>query len=162
MSTLEAVRAEADADLYPRDILIGCESALVVFASAFMGRQDAIWMADAGLTATCVDHDPVTLRRMQALYPAGWEFVEADAYRFAEETGGQWDVVSVDSPTGEAFVRCAGLLPTWCDLARRAVVLGCGKEGHALEAPGGWTMTRFMRRSSFEGGVYWAVFERAA
>jgi len=160
MQTLADVRTAADESLYPRHVLQGCETALVVFAAAFMGRQDAVWVAEAGLTATCVDHDARLLRRMERMYPAGWEFVCGDAYEFAEESGGQWDVVSVDCPTGQ-FERCAALLPTWCDLARRAVVLGTGPEGAGLVPPGGWVLTEWLRRSDFvEGGVYWAVIAR--
>lgn len=155
--SLDDVRVEADRELYPRRVLAGCETALVLFAGAFFGRQDAVWIHDAGMRATCVDVRP--LDAMAALYPAGWEFVEADAFEFCERSGGQWDVVSVDCPTN-LFRRCAESLPLFCDLARRAVVLG--SDGSRVVAPAGWVVTETRQRSSFRGGVYWDVIERAS
>lgn len=158
MVTLAEIRDEPTGALYPRDLLHGCESALVLFAAGFYGKQDAVWIADAGLTATCVDTDDEKLGAMVLAYPEGWEYVHADCFTYASMTERCWDVVSVDCPTN-LFDRCAGALPLWCELARKAVVLGCAKDTGIL-APTGWAMTDLRYRSSFQGGVYWAVFER--
>jgi hypothetical protein len=155
-ASLDEVRDRGD-ESYPVRLLEHCDTALILFAAAFYGRQDAVFVADAGVTGTCVDVAP--MHEMARIYPPDWTFVTADAYRFAEDTGGQWDLVSVDCPTG-AFRECAERLPLWCDLARRAVVLGTGSELE-VRPPPGWTLTDVRRRSDFKGGVYWAVVERA-
>lgn len=155
--TLDDVRAQSDR-AFPARVLRGQETALVLFAAAFNGRQDAIHVADAGLVATCVDNDGRALDRMYGIYPPAWSFVEADVFEYAESTGSMWDVVTVDCPTG-AFERCAELLGLWCDLARHAVVLGTGDKT-TFQAPDGWALQEIVRRSDFAGGVYWAVFQR--
>jgi hypothetical protein len=149
----------AEGKLYPRHVLEGAETALCVFAAAFLGRQDAHWLNEAGLQVDCIDIDLPRLERMKALYPESWRYLCVDAFDFAKNTGGMWDVVSVDCPTG-AFQRCADMIGTWCDLARQAVILGTGHDT-ALTPPPGWKLTDFRRRSDFKGGVYWAVLERA-
>lgn len=154
---LDAVR-ERSADVYPRTYLDDSETALVIFAAAFMGAQDAIWIHDAGLTATCIDNDADRLDRMQGLYPAGWEFLHVDAYEWLETAEGAWDVVSVDSPTGH-FDRCAERVGVFCNLARSLVVLGIGTDTH-VEPPDGWELVETIKRSDYEGGVHWAVLCR--
>lgn len=160
MVTLDAIRQKGYAAIYPRQVLEGCESALVLFAAGFLGKQDAIWIADAGLTATCVDVDAGRLGEMEAVYPEGWEFVTADVFAYAMTTDRQWDVLSIDPPTN-LFEQCAAWLPRWCELARRAVILGCGESTDILP-PSGWQLNDMLYRSSFQGGVYWAVLEKAS
>lgn len=157
-ATLDAIRQPSAAALYPSAVLDGCESALVMFAAAFLGAQDAVWIADAGLTATCVDTDLEKVAEMAPAYPTDWEYVVGDAFDYATRTKRRWDVVSVDCPSN-LFERCAEFLPVWCLLARRAVVLGCGR-GTEIVAPDGWQVTDRLHRSNFRGGVYWAVLER--
>lgn len=159
MVTLEAVRASASPDLYPRHLLPGCESALVLFAAAWHGKQDAVWMAEAGLAATCVDVDAAKLDEMAGAYPDGWEYVVSDVFEYVLRTERKWDVVSIDCPTN-LFERCAELLPLWCRVARKAVVLGCGA-GTMVVVPEGWSTGARLHRSNFNGGVCWAVLERA-
>jgi hypothetical protein len=152
----------ADRGLYPADILQDCETALILFAAAFHGRQDGIWIADAGIRATCVDIDADKLTAMKPLYPSNWEYVIEDAFEFAERSHTlaqrQWDVVSIDCFTNH-FDRCAELLPLWCLLASKAVVLGIDER--PLTIPEGWELSGRKFRSNFNGGVYWAVIERA-
>lgn len=158
MVTLDTIRHGAAPDIYPRHLLVGCESALVLFAAAFHGQQDAVWMAEAGLRATCVDIDEERLGEMEAAYPSSWEFVPGDVFEFATAAECQWDVVSVDCPTN-LFYRCAEFLPVWCLLARHSVILGCNNR--YLDVPVGWRETERRHRSNFLlGGVYWAVLER--
>jgi hypothetical protein len=137
---------------------VGLPISFVFCSAAWHGRQDAIWIADVGLTATCVDMDGDRLGEMEGAYPAGWEFVNEDVFEYATRTDGRWDVVTVDCPSN-LFGRCAELLPLWCLLARRAVVLGCGTST-PLEVPDGWALTSRWYRSDFLGGVRWAVIER--
>jgi hypothetical protein len=133
---------------------------LVLFAAAFGGAQDAAFIRDAGLRGTCVDNDVERLGQMADEFPAGWEFVPDDVFEFAETAfleGWQWDVVSLD-PFTNLMARCAAELDTWCALARRAVILGGGRE--KLRPPAGWRVTERLQRSSFNGGTFWTVLER--
>lgn len=154
---LDAVR-ERSADVYPRTYLPGSKTALIVFAAAFMGAQDGIWIHDAGLTATCIDHDADCLDRMQGLYPPSWEFLCVDAYEWLETAEGAWDVVSVDSPS-DHFGRGAGLIGAFCKLARRLVILGIGTDTQ-VDAPEGWEVVDCIKRSDYVGGVFWSVLCR--
>jgi hypothetical protein len=154
--TVDDVRAHGDRALYPTEVLEGCESALVLFAAAFLGRQDACWVEEAGLVATCVDSDDRRLQEMLRLYPEDWTFVRDDAFSFVTRTARMWDVVSVDCPSG-AFERCAAHVTQWCQVARRAAIIGTAP-GERLAQPPGWRVTRRIRRSSI---AYWTVMERA-
>jgi hypothetical protein len=143
---------------YPVHALDGCETALVLFAAAFGGAQDAAFVRDAGLHGTCVDKNLAGLE--QGDYPTDWAFVEADVFRWAPAqlvAGNRWDVVSLD-PFTNHFDHCGMLAPLWCALARRAVILGCAG-GTVIDVPGGWRITGKHHRSSFNGGTYWAVLE---
>ena len=154
--SLANIRDSAD-NTYPVSVLEGCETALLLFSAGFFGSQEAIFVADAGLTATCVDIRPKRLHEMAAVYPSGWEFLVDDAFDFAETTERQWDVVSVDCPSG-AFQRCADMVYVWCGLALRAVVLGTGPSS-SVTAPAGWRITSVQKRSDYRGGTYWTVLE---
>jgi hypothetical protein len=135
--------------------LVGSETALVLFAAAFHGAQDAIWIADAGLQATCVDTDAGKLGEMVLAYPEGWEYVTGDVFTYASITERTWDVVTLDPPS-PLFQQCADSLPLWCELARNAVVLGVGRTTNVV-APAGWEASELRYRSRFLGGVYWVV-----
>jgi hypothetical protein len=154
--TLDSIRAQGSAP-FPTEALEGSTTALVLFAAAFHGRQDAIHIADANLTATCVDTDAHKLGEMVLAYPERWEYVTGDAFEYALRTERQWDVVTLDPPSN-LFQDCADRLPVWCRLARRAVMLGTGKTTR-VEAPEGWAVTGTLWRSVFLGGVYWTVLE---
>lgn len=158
MKTLEQVRDPGAGLSFPCDRLTG-EDALVLFAAAFLGRQDAFWIAEAGLLGTCVDLDQKKLREMEELYPAGWNFLYAEVFEFANATQGVWDVVSIDCPSG-AFHRCARLLPLWCGLAERLVILGTSPTTR-IDPPPGWELVDRRHRSTFKGGTEWAVLEPA-
>lgn len=145
--------------VFPSDVLVGCDTALVIFCAAFGGKQDAHWIAEAGLTATCVDEDGKKMDEMWRAFPEHWEFVTADAYEFAAHSDRQWDVVTLD-PFTHDFERCADCIEMWCRLARRAVVIGTGNET-VVEVPAGWQVSAVLRRSDYQGGVFWTVLERA-
>lgn len=157
MVTLDQVREGAAPDYYPRHAIVGGNTALILFAAAFYGQQDAIWFAEAGVTATCVDTDGDRLGEMQDAYPDDWKFVNADAFEFSLRTSGKWDVVSIDCPS-PMFDRCAELLPLWCRMANRTVILGSGRKMLFTDVAG-WKLTDSVFRSHNYGGVYWRVFE---
>jgi hypothetical protein len=162
--TLDRIRALAEHEgaCLPRDLLPGCWTGLVLFAAAFNGRQDAVWLEEAGILATCVDLRDVDLCRMRDLYPPEWRFVWADAFEFADQSktlGLRFDVVTVDCPTG-LFDRCLGLLELWTTLARRLVVLGMSSRAETPTPPGGWAVAARTRRSDFRGGVDWLTLEK--
>lgn len=161
-ASLAAVAWEDEADFYPRAALEGAGDALVLFAAGFWGRQDAVWVARAGLQATCVDIDGPKLEWMAGIYPPSWEFVRGTVFAYAAGMDGkrQWDVVSLDPPT-HLFQQCSGLVPLWARLARRAVILGCSAR-HLPETPDGWQALKPLQRSNFNGGVAWATFMKEA
>jgi hypothetical protein len=156
-ATLEELRDEQAGRAFPRALLRRCNTALVLFAAGFYGRQDAFWVADAGLRATCVDNDQAFLGRMQKVYPNTWEFTQADAFFYATYTDRRWDLVTVDCPSN-LFDRCASEMETWCRIADTAVVLGTGKDT-VVETPPGWRFVGRRHRSDFVGGVYWTILE---
>lgn len=143
---------------FPSWLLHEGDTALVLFAAAFGGVNDAQYLRDAGLTGTCVDIDHEKLGEMALQYPEGWEYVHADVFDYALWTQRTWDVVTVD-PFTNLFGDCAVKLPIWCAVARKAVVLGCGRD-QELNVPDGWTVAEMRRRSGFNGGVFWAVIVR--
>lgn len=156
-TSLAEVRDLQSGVSYPNLKRLGSETALVLFAAQWLGKQDAYWIADAGLQGTCVDVQPDKLNQMEQIYPEGWEFVCADVFPFTEQTSRVWDVVSIDCPSN-MFQQCADLLERWCSLARDAVILGTGWDTK-VEAPDGWQVTDVRKRSDYDGGVYWTVLE---
>jgi hypothetical protein len=94
---------------------------------------------------------------MEAVYPEDWVFVVGDAYRYATFAAAA-DLVSIDCPTGQ-FERCAEMLPLWCELARRFVILGTGTDTQ-VDPPPGWTLLERRHRSNFAGGTEWAVLRK--
>ncbi len=159
--SLADIRYSEEAHLYPSDALDGLQSCLAGFCAGFLGRQDCVWIAEAGLDAVAVDIDPERLAEMRPLYPAGWEFVEADVFEYARQRyaqGARFDVVNLDPPTN-LFDRCADDADLWCSLARRIVILGVGRHTE-LDVPVGWELLNVTKRSRFEGGTYWTVLGR--
>lgn len=157
--TLASIHDPEGADLYPRHVFEGAETALILFAAGFHGRQDAYWAAEAGVRGTCVDHDAKRLGEMQLIYPDGWSFHVRDVFEFADHAHGRhWDVVSLD-PWSGLFQECADCLPLWCSLASKNVVLGRGV-ATTVDPPDGWTITETLKRSKFNGGIYWTVISR--
>ena len=152
--TLEDVR-DPDDRSFPTGVLRDCKTALVLFSSAWYGKQDAYYVAAAGLRATCVDIRNDNFEDMERLYPDDWEFIQDDAYEFVRQTHRRWDVVTVDCPSGH-FQKCADLLPLLCRLARVTVILGSGVDTR-LVPPEGWRVVTRNRRSMMYGGVYWTV-----
>ncbi len=146
-------------NVFPVDALEGSTTALVLFAAAFGGRQDAWFIADAGMRATCVDIQLKPLLEMRHKFPEHWDFVVFDAYDFPQHTRKLWDVVTADVATND-FDRAAAMIEDWCGLARRTVILGTG-EHTQLEVPEGWKLVERLHRSDYAGGVYWAVLQRA-
>lgn len=156
--SFEAIEVPYCGTVYPTDLLDGCETALCLFSAAWHGRQDVYWLAKAGLVGTCVDLDGEKLAEMQAVYPDGWEFVEADVYDYVHDQPREWDVVTLDPWTGQ-FERCADMIDVWCSLATKVVILGHGNYRlREPEAPEGWKLERKIRRSDFKGGINWLVF----
>jgi hypothetical protein len=154
-TTFDELRSD-DAN-FPHAALVGCETALVLFGAGFYGRQDAFWVAEAGLHATVVDTDQKRLDAMEDVYPEDWEFVCADAFIYAKNCDRQWDVVTLD-PFTNTFDRCADNIRQWCKLARYAVIMGTGANT-VVQTPEGWHVTAGVRRSDYAGGVFWTVLE---
>lgn len=147
-------------EAFPAELLVGCEEGLVLFAAAFGGAQDARFLADAGLRATCVDIDKLRLDAMRPDYPPDWNFVYGDAFEFAtlmKASRRRWDVVTVDCPTN-LFPACSLAVDLWCSLARELVVLGCAADTF-IDPSEPWRETDRRKRSNYAGGVFWSVIE---
>lgn len=140
----------------------GLSSAFIGFAGGFDGRQDCAHIEAAGLTAVCVERDPARIAGMDDLYPADWRFIEADVYETARRCfalGEHFDLVSLD-PYSSQFQECADRLDLWMKLATRKVVLGTGRDTWLPLDLDGWQITDTIQRSSFNGGVFWTVYDR--
>lgn len=157
--TLEHVAMQARP--YPTHLLEGCETGLCLFAAAFLGHNDAVHMAEAGLRVTCVDIDNERLMEMRRIYTDDlWKWAVFDAWEFAEWSHGnkhRWDAVSVDTFTGDAMRRSLDSLDLWCSLARKAITV-THVNGEPYQAPEGWRSSLFERTID----VNWLVLERDA
>jgi hypothetical protein len=149
--------------VYPNLEQYAGDTALCLFCAEWLGMQDAYWVAKAGLVGTCVDVQGEKLEQMREVYPDEWRFLTEDVYDFtelAEECGWKWDVLTLDPWTGQ-FEQCAELLPRWCALASKVVILGHGNYRLTPpEAPKGWTLSETIKRSDYKGGIYWLVFTK--
>lgn len=152
--TLEHVAI--DATPFPVDVLEGASSGLILFAAAFLGVNDAIHFALAGVRdVTLIDVDGARLDEMVGLYrDPSWYFLERDAWEFASdahEKGLAWDVVVVDTFLGDATDRSLADLEHWTRIANRAVV--ATTVGLYADVPRGW-YGRLRRRTA---GADWLV-----
>lgn len=153
--------AAVTVDPFPVHALEGCETALVVFAAAFGGAQDAAHIRDAGMWALCVDSDSHAMDEMRMDYPYDWSFFRGDAFAWLDynlKRGDVYDVVTLDPFTGDLMDRTIEALPDWCRLARKTVIVGV--DGRELNPPAGWRISSKVWRSDLKGGVFWAVLER--
>lgn len=143
---------------YPAWLLDGCETGLVLFAAAFLGHNDGIHFARAGLRTVCVDVSADRLSEMRHMYPDDWGFVPADAWSFAaatRELGARFDAVSVDTWTGDLERRSLNSLDLWCSLANNVVTV-THTTGSDYTAPDGWNTSLFERAPN----VNWLVLTR--
>jgi hypothetical protein len=142
---------------YPIWALKGCETALIVFAAEFGGMNDAAWIVDHPLSVTCVDINEEKLEEMRVHYPADWSYICMDAYQLPSSI--RYDVVSLD-PFTNHFQKCADQIALWCQIARYAVIIGTGTDT-TIVSPPGWQQTDCLKRSDYQGGVFWTVLEPA-
>jgi hypothetical protein len=145
---------------YPADLLPDGGTGLSLFAAAYLGSNDSVHFARKNITTTCVDADREKLDLMAALYPEEWRFVATDAWAFAEQAvaaGDSWDVVSVDTFTGDASNRSVKMLDLWCGLARKLVTVTVGRLDTVDSVPDGWSHSRLFRTAR----ASWLVLTRA-
>lgn len=87
---------------YPAYILEGASSALCVFVTFFLGRNDVLYVHDAGIEkVTLVDIDEWGLEAMKKIYPTHWSFVRSDYLKYLDdaiERGEHYHVVTCDQP----------------------------------------------------------------
>ena len=140
-------RISADARVYPAYLLDGVETGLALFAAAYLGHNDSIHFARNDLVGTCVDTDRERLVQMSDLYPDDWRFYNEDAWDFAYQArirGERWDVVSVDTFTGDATDRSVRTIELWCSLARKAVTMTLAR-GMDYQIPRGFAASLMPR-----------------
>ncbi len=155
-STIERIADEAQP--YPAQYLEGLETALCLFGAAFEGRNDAVHMWEYGIRTNVVDVDFGALSKMRRLYPDDWQFVNVDAWEYAEAARREelvFDVVSVDTFTGNAELRSLASLELWTSIAGYLVTL-TATPGHPFDVPDGWLVSRHWRAP----GVYWLCLRR--
>lgn len=146
------------ARIYPSYLLPCGGTALSLFCAGYHGWNDTIHFQRQHMTTTCVDTDKDKLWEMATVYPAGWEFVVEDAWKFADysaEDGRMWDVVSVDTYLGDATDRSLADLSVWTRLARELVTVTAPLHG-SVDPPNGWRAFAFPRSTSAE----WMVLQR--
>lgn len=155
---------------YPKELLAGAESGLLLFASGFGGMNDGYWFREMGVpNVTAVDIDQETMESMRREYPLTWTWQVADAFEFAmlaAERGDLWDVVSADLPSSMPL-QMVDDLPLWSAIAARfliSTVMRHNFPGRPVlsqlpEPPAGWHYQRLIKRSEHRGGVYWLVSE---
>lgn len=136
---------------YPRELLADCDTGLVLFAAAFLGHNDAVHFAEAGVRdVTLVDVDGERLGEMAELYRSDeWTFVEDDAFAYSRDArglGAKYDAVSVDTFTGAAMDRSLDDLCQWTELARRVVTV-TALVGSRFSVPLGWNASTLDRGS---------------
>lgn len=162
---------DAEALAFPREILNGVESALILFASGRGGAADGRWLAEAGIQdVDFVDWDTETLNPMMQLVPRTWQ---AHALNILEHydriaPGKSWEHLSADPPSHLAPI-IFGQLPEWLSRAaisatitlyRHCFIGEPSLDAPELVAPVGWVFTKLIKRSDFRGGIYWLVAER--
>ena len=129
---------------YPAYLLPEHGTALALFSAAYLGHNDVIHFARAEMHTTCVDIDAQRLDAMAEVYPYDWDFVVSDAWEYAEQAEETWDVVSVDTFTGDATDRSLQTLDLWCSLAEKLVTATIA-DGQTYQAPDGWKADVFPR-----------------
>lgn len=154
MDSLEGLRKRAGP--YPTDLLEGCGAALLLFGAGFLGMNDGIHIADAGMYAVVVDIDRHKLEAMQRIYPSDWAFIEADAWECAEHLDSKFDVVSVDNYTGDSERPVLESLHLWCSLAIKLVTVTKTAKNLPHTIPYGWQPSLVQRSSR----ANWLVLER--
>lgn len=161
---------DAEALAFPREILDGVESALILFGSGRGGAADGRWFAEARIeNVTVVDWDAATLDPMMASAPASWRCVCTDISEFERVLlSRKWGHVSADPPSQLApqilermqrWLECAYASAT-ITLYRHCFIGEPSLDAPELVPPAGWTFTELILRSDFRGGIYWLVCER--
>jgi hypothetical protein len=159
MLETEFQRINEQARPYPSYLIPEAGTALSLFAAGFLGWNDAIHFARAGLTCECVDTDKERLREMSTIYPSGWSFHVEDAWAFATRAaldGREWDVVSVDPFFGDAADQALHDLGLWTTIATKLLTLTVPAD-HEPDEVEGWNSSLFPR----SGKASWLVMTRA-
>jgi hypothetical protein len=151
-------RISREARPYPAYLLKTGWSGLALFAAAYLGHNDSIHFARNEMRGWCVDTDAEKLAKMRESYPPHWIFVKQDAWEFAalaRGSGLMWDVVSVDTFTGDASKRSMETIDLWCSLARHVVTATMGRTDSVM-VPQGWRAEHFERSARAD----WLVLQR--
>ncbi len=161
-TSLHKLIGEARVNPFPKHLLRGSKTALLLYAAGFHGRQDGVFVAEAGVQATCVDIDRQKLSEMEQVYPGDWDFIVDDALHYARSAWTNFSFVSVDCPSDKSDM-CYRELHTFLTIAARALILTVHEEMEEKswrhpEIPG-WRSTT-LRRSWYRGGTYWLCLER--
>jgi hypothetical protein len=87
---------------YPVQHLAGQQSAAAFGVAAFLGRNDVVYIFDAGIPkVTLVDIDERGLGMMKLIYPSHWEYITSGYQEYlggVRDAGDRYDVVACDLP----------------------------------------------------------------
>ena len=171
-TSIDQIGQEAYRVIFPTDLLPGMETALLLFCAGFWGKNDGIFVFEAGVArVTGIDMDAERIAQMRVLYPIeNWHLFVNDVYQWTEATlmhddHRTWDVVILD-PALTQMGRCHEAIPDWCSLAARTVIMGTDQDtvdGYNLQAlsspfvPDGWEITRVTRRNEI---AHWVVLQK--
>ena len=156
-----------------------CANAICFFCAQFYGKNDVIHLSTAGMEdVTLVDLDDAKLAIMKSIYPQGWTYRIGDAYAVAAELNQEntrFDLVVCDPYSSAAptvlfdkFEDFFGIaekyfvtLVSQPMLSKRSIVADAGALGdHLCEIHGrDIRVLDLIKRSSHEGGIFWAVLQ---
>lgn len=159
-----------------------CANAVCFFCAQFYGKNDVIHLATAGMEdVTLVDLDTNKLSIMENIYPQQWTYRVGDAYAVAAEMNSQgerFDLVVCDpyssaAPTvlfdkfSDFFGIAAKYFVTLVSqpmLSQRSLEADAGALGEHLSEVHDRKIqvADLIKRSSHEGGIYWAVLQADA
>jgi hypothetical protein len=94
--------SELGSPAFPAEYVNGKNTALCVFVTLFLGKNDVIRLYKAGVKhVTLVDNDADGMADMRLIYPAHWTYIVSDYRDFLDSAaarGLRYDLVVVDQP----------------------------------------------------------------
>jgi hypothetical protein len=138
---------------FPRYVLQTCDNALMLFCAGFYGKNDCVWVEEAGITnVTAVDIDQDKVNVMKSLYPDEWEFLVEDVYSFtakATSKGLEYTLVVADVPLTQ-FESSRPWYKHWCLLSTKYVLITAEANAfvRAGHLPRDWKVKAVINRTS--------------
>lgn len=162
---------------FPSYIVGQAQSAAAFFCAEFYGRTDVVHLYRLGLRAVhLIDIDAAKLAAMAGMYPPSWTITTGDAFKVVQDmqnAGQVFDLVTSDAYAADTVA--FEWFDTFAAIARQHLVLNFRQRmfdalaisPEASELSAAMTTHRgaatrcvdVARRSTHDGGMYWATFE---